>query len=53
MTRQILIIAITSFILTQIATFATSIYLHRALSHRSLSLRPIVELLVPGRRCGS
>ena len=45
MTRQILIIAITSFILAQIATFATSIYLHRALSHRSLSLRPITAFL--------
>lgn len=27
------------------ATFATSIYLHRALAHRSLSLRPIAALL--------
>ena len=45
MGRQILIIAITSVILTQIATFTTSIYLHRALSHRSLSLRPWVEFL--------
>ena len=44
MGRQILIIAITSIILTQIATFTTSIYLHRVLSHRSLSLRPWVEL---------
>ena len=45
MGRQILIIAIASIILTQIATFTTSIYLHRALAHRSLSLRPWVELL--------
>jgi stearoyl-CoA desaturase (delta-9 desaturase) len=43
--RQILIIAITSIILTQIATFTTSIYLHRALAHRSLSLRPFVDFL--------
>jgi stearoyl-CoA desaturase (delta-9 desaturase) len=43
--RQILIIAITSIILTQIATFTTSIYLHRTLSHRSLSLRAWVEFL--------
>ena len=42
---QILIIAITSIVLTQIATFATSIYLHRTLAHRALSLRPVVELL--------
>ena len=45
MGRQILIIAIASIILTQIATFTTSIYLHRALAHRSLSLRSWVELL--------
>lgn len=45
MGRQILIIAITSIILTQIATFTTSIYLHRALAHRSLSLRPFVDFL--------
>jgi stearoyl-CoA desaturase (delta-9 desaturase) len=43
--RQILIIVITSLVLTQIATFATSIYLHRTLAHRALSLRPVVELL--------
>jgi stearoyl-CoA desaturase (delta-9 desaturase) len=42
--RQILIIAITSLVLSQIAVFATSIYLHRALSHRALTLRPITEL---------
>jgi stearoyl-CoA desaturase (delta-9 desaturase) len=40
--RQVLIIAVVSFVLTQIAVFATSIYLHRALAHRSLSLHPIV-----------
>ena len=45
MGRQILIIAIASIVLTQIATFTTSIYLHRTLSHRSLSLRPWVEFL--------
>jgi stearoyl-CoA desaturase (delta-9 desaturase) len=45
LTRQILIIALTSFVLTQIASFATSIYLHRALAHHSLSLRPALALL--------
>jgi stearoyl-CoA desaturase (delta-9 desaturase) len=43
--RQILIIAIASVVLTQIATFATSIYLHRALAHRALSLHPLLEFL--------
>jgi len=45
LTRQILIIVLASFVLAQIATFATSIYLHRALAHRSLSLRPVAALL--------
>ena len=45
MTRQLLIIAITSFVLAQIAIGATSIYLHRALAHRSLSLHPGVGFL--------
>ena len=45
MVRQTLIIVVTSIILTQIATFSTSIYLHRTLAHRALSLHPIVELL--------
>jgi len=43
--RQILIITVTSFILAQIATFATSIYLHRTLAHRALALRVPVALL--------
>jgi stearoyl-CoA desaturase (delta-9 desaturase) len=46
--RQILIIAGTSFVLAQIATFATSIYLHRALAHRSLSLHPLTTLVFRG-----
>src|SRR5262249_53604323 len=45
LTRQILIIVITSFVLAEISTFATSIYLHRALSHRSLSLHPFAAVL--------
>ena len=45
MTRQILIITIVSFVLAEISTFATSIYLHRALAHRSLSLQPVTALL--------
>ena len=45
MTRQILIIALTSFVLTQLASFATSIYLHRTLAHHALSLRLPVALM--------
>jgi stearoyl-CoA desaturase (delta-9 desaturase) len=42
--RQILIISIAAFILAQLATFATSIYLHRALAHRSLVLTPLASV---------
>jgi len=45
LSRQILIIAIISFILAQIAVVATSIYLHRAVAHRSLSLRPVTAIV--------
>ena len=44
MTEQIIIIAIASFVLAQIATLATSIYLHRALAHHSLVVRPITAV---------
>ena len=44
MTRQILIIFAASFVVTQICSFATSIYLHRTLAHKSLSLRPGLAL---------
>jgi stearoyl-CoA desaturase (delta-9 desaturase) len=43
--RQLLIVFITAFVLTQIATWSTSIYLHRALAHRSLTLHPLVAWL--------
>ena len=45
MSRQILIISIASFILAQIGVVATSIYLHRAVAHRSLSLRPVAAIV--------
>jgi stearoyl-CoA desaturase (Delta-9 desaturase) len=44
-TRSLLVVLITSFVLTQIAAGATSIYLHRALAHRSLTLHPFVAVL--------
>jgi stearoyl-CoA desaturase (delta-9 desaturase) len=44
LTEQILIIAAVSFVMAQIATLSTSIYLHRALAHRSLVVRPITAL---------
>jgi stearoyl-CoA desaturase (delta-9 desaturase) len=44
LTPQILIIAIAAFILAQLATLATSIYLHRALAHHALGLRLPVAL---------
>jgi stearoyl-CoA desaturase (delta-9 desaturase) len=42
---QIVIIFIAAFILAQIATLATSIYLHRALAHRALLVRPFAAVL--------
>ena len=36
---------VTAFLLAQIATVATSIYLHRALAHRSLTIRPAADIL--------
>jgi fatty-acid desaturase len=44
-TRQLLIVFVTAFVLTQIATWSTSIYPHRALAHRSLTLHPLVAWL--------
>jgi stearoyl-CoA desaturase (delta-9 desaturase) len=35
---------LTAIVLTQVAVIATSIYLHRALAHRSLRLHPIVDV---------
>jgi stearoyl-CoA desaturase (Delta-9 desaturase) len=35
---------LTAIALTQVAVIATSIYLHRALAHRSLDLHPLVDL---------
>jgi stearoyl-CoA desaturase (Delta-9 desaturase) len=44
-TRQLLIVCVTAFVLTQVATWSTSIYLHRALAHRSLTPHPLVAWL--------
>jgi stearoyl-CoA desaturase (Delta-9 desaturase) len=44
-TRQLLIVFAAAFVLTQMATWSTSIYLHRALAHRSLTLHPLVAWL--------
>jgi stearoyl-CoA desaturase (delta-9 desaturase) len=40
--RSVLLALLVGFCVTQIATFATTVYLHRCLSHRSLSMRPWV-----------
>jgi stearoyl-CoA desaturase (delta-9 desaturase) len=45
LTEHLLVVFIVSFLLAQIATGATSIYLHRTLAHRSLSLHPLVAVL--------
>src|SRR3954451_13385060 len=36
----VLIAVVAGFVVTQLATLATTVYLHRALSHRAMTLRP-------------
>ena len=43
MLRTILVGLITGFAVTQLAIFATTVYLHRGLSHRAITLRPWLE----------
>jgi stearoyl-CoA desaturase (delta-9 desaturase) len=43
--RPVLVALLVAFALTQIATLVTSVYLHRALSHRSLTLSPGVAFV--------
>jgi stearoyl-CoA desaturase (delta-9 desaturase) len=42
---QILLVIAVAVVLTQIATLATSIYLHRALAHRSLTVHPLAAVV--------
>src|SRR6185503_7463093 len=35
---------VAAFVVTQAAVFATTVYLHRSLSHRALSLSPVAAL---------
>ena len=44
---QLLAAVIAAFIVTQLAIFTTTVYLHRALTHRALTVHPIAAL--PGR----
>ncbi|HEX7096375.1 MAG TPA: fatty acid desaturase [Acidimicrobiales bacterium] len=43
MMRALLLGAVAGFCVTQLANFATSVYLHRCLAHRALSMRPWLE----------
>ncbi len=45
MLHQTWLIVLVSVVLAQVATFATSIYLHRAMAHRSLALHPVADVL--------
>src|SRR2546421_9518028 len=38
------VVPVVAIVLTEVAVLATSIYLHRALAHRSLQLHPLAEL---------
>ena len=39
------VVPLVTIVLTQIAVFATSIYLHRALAHRSLKVHPLADVV--------
>ena len=45
MNRNVWVISVTAVLLAQVATFATSIYLHRTLAHRALTLHPLADWL--------
>ena len=45
MSTQLLIVPVVAIALSQIAVIATSVYLHRALAHRSLSVHPFADLV--------
>ena len=38
-------VSLTAFVLTQVAVVATSIYLHRGLAHRALTIHPAADIL--------
>src|SRR5919106_2887231 len=41
---EIWLVPVTAFAVTQAALIATSVYLHRALAHRSLDVNPVVDV---------
>ncbi|MGH7277738.1 MAG: fatty acid desaturase [Candidatus Rokuibacteriota bacterium] len=41
----VLIVPIVALVMSQVAVIATSIYLHRALAHRSLSVHPVADFV--------
>ncbi|MGH9135556.1 MAG: fatty acid desaturase [Acidimicrobiales bacterium] len=43
MLRSLLLVFVVGFAVAQLAMFATTVYLHRALSHRSITVRPWVS----------
>ena len=40
----VVLVLLVSLAITQVAVLATSIYLHRALAHRSLRLHPLADM---------
>jgi len=45
LSTQVWLVSLTAIVVTQIALIATSVYLHRALAHRSLAVSPAVDVL--------
>ncbi|MBI1736331.1 MAG: fatty acid desaturase [Candidatus Rokubacteria bacterium] len=45
MSTQIWLVPVTAFAVTQVSLVATSVYLHRTLAHRSLTVHPALDVL--------
>lgn len=45
MLRSVVVALLTAIVLTEIAAFATSIYLHRGLTHRALTVHPALDVV--------
>jgi stearoyl-CoA desaturase (delta-9 desaturase) len=43
--REAWVVPVVTIVLTQVAVIATSVYLHRALAHRSLHLHPVSDVI--------
>ena len=47
--NSVLLAFVVGFAVSQVATLVTTLYLHRTLSHRAITMRPVAGVRVPGR----